>query len=427
MGPGALLLLLGALAALPGPAQASGAAAWSVQEAQAADSGQAGEATADPLTVYLVTAAPGEAVWERFGHNGIWIHDARTGEDVFWEWGLFSFSQTGFIPRLLRGTMLYAMGGRYLSSMLQVYQAQGRDVWAQELALTPEQEAELDRFVRANALPENRDYVYNYYLDNCSTRVRDALDAVLGGSIRARFEGVETGRSWRWHTRRLLRPDPLAELGIQILLGSPADAPIDAWQEMFLPMELRAHLATATVPDGSGGERPLVVRETLILDGERGPPPTEPANRFPLMVITGILVALWTAFLARAAARSTAWKRVLGAWLVTWEGLVGLAGLVMVLGWLFTDHVFWYWNQNILQTNPVLLAVPAMAIPLLRGREPGPRLRKLLWWVRAIALAALVFKLLPGFEQDNWGIIALVLPTHLMLARAFPLSAGDGS
>ena len=381
----------------------------------------------DPLTVYLVTAAPGEAVWERFGHNGIWIHDARTGEDVFWEWGLFSFSQTGFIPRLLRGTMLYSMGGRYLSSMMEIYRAQERDVWAQELALTPVQEAELNRFVRVNALPENRDYIYDYYRDNCSTRVRDALDVVLGGRIRSSFEGVPTGRSWRWHTRRLLRPDPMAELGIQILMGSPTDDSIDAWQEMFLPMQLRAHLSSLTVPDGSGGERPLVVRETVLLDGTLGPPPSEPANRFPLMVIVGILLALWTAFLARSAAGSPAWRRVLGGWLVAWEGLLGLVGLVMILGWLFTDHVFWYWNQNILQTNPILLAVPAMALPLLRGREPGPRLRSLLRWVRAIALGAVVLKLLPGFTQDNWGIIALVLPTHLMLARAFPLTDGDGS
>ena len=126
------------------------------------------EGASDPLSVYLVTAEPGEAVWERFGHNGIWIHDARTGQDIFWEWGLFSFSQTGFIPRLVRGTMLYSMGGRELSRALEVYRRQGRNVWAQELALTPEQAAALDRFVRNNARPENRQYVYNYYLDNLS-------------------------------------------------------------------------------------------------------------------------------------------------------------------------------------------------------------------------------------------------------------------
>ena len=121
----------------------------------------------DPLTVYLVTAEPGDAIWERFGHNGLWIQDAASGRDLFWEWGLFSFRQEGFMARLARGTMLYQMGGRELSDMLADYQSQGRRVWAQELALSPAQERALERLVWENVRPENREYTYDYYTDNC--------------------------------------------------------------------------------------------------------------------------------------------------------------------------------------------------------------------------------------------------------------------
>jgi hypothetical protein len=373
--------------------------------------------------VYLVTAAPGEAVWERFGHNGLWIHDARTGEDTFWEWGLFSFSQVGFIPRLARGTMLYAMGGTPLYRALSTYQAQGRDVWAQELALSPEQEEALNRFVRNNARPENRQYIYDYYRDNCSTRVRDALDLVLGGRLLETFGGQPTGRTWRWHTRRLLRPAPAADVGIQLVLGTPGDQEIDAWEEMFLPLQLRGHLASVTVPGEGGSERPLVVRERLLVEGSRGMTPQEPANRFPLAVVIGVVLGLWTGLLGRWAAASTLGKRALGLWIVAWGGLLGLLGLLLAASWLFTDHVFWRWNENLLQANPVLLAAPFLALPLLLGRDPSPRLRALFRWVRWVALGAAVLKLVPGiFIQENWGVIAALVPTHMMLARAFPLT-----
>ena len=68
----------------------------------------------DPLRVFLVTMGPGEEVWNRFGHNAIWIHDDRTGEDLVWNWGIFSFSQVGFVPRLIRGEMIQELSEDYV-------------------------------------------------------------------------------------------------------------------------------------------------------------------------------------------------------------------------------------------------------------------------------------------------------------------------
>lgn len=400
-----------------------GGSAAQVDQIEVAGPAAADARESDPLTVYLVTAAPGEAVWERFGHNGIWIHDERTGQDTFWEWGLFSFSQVGFIPRLARGTMLYSMGGKDLTRALSIYQAQRRDVWAQELALSPVQEAALYQFVRNNARPENRDYVYDYYRDNCSTRVRDALDLVLGGRLLETFRGQATGTTWRWHTRRLLSEAPAADIGIQTVLGSPGDEEIDAWQEMFLPLRLRAHLASVGIPSREGGERPLVVGERQLVRGTLPPPAQEPANRFPVAVVTGVALGLLTGFLGRWALRSATGRRALGVWVVVWGGVLGVVGTIIAASWVVTDHVFWRWNENVFHANPLLLAAPILAISLLRGQEPSPRLRTLFRWVRWVALAAVVLKFIPGiFVQENWEIIVLLAPTHLMLARIFPLS-----
>lgn len=381
-----------------------------------AAAGQPSAPEEDPLTVYLVTAEPGDAVWERFGHNGLWIADARTGQDIFWEWGLFSFSQEGFIPRLARGTMLYAMGGRYLEDMLAVYARQDRTVWAQELALTADQERALDAFVRTNALPENRDYIYDYYTDNCSTRVRDALDRVLGGQLRRAFQGVETPHTWRWHTQRLLRPMPWAEAGVQIVLGNPGDRTISAWEEMFLPMRLRASLAEVRVEGPDGMPRPLVVREEQLRTSSRPPVSEAPPVRWPWGALIGVFGAGLVLAAGRWAAGSRGGRALLGLVTVGWTALAGLLGTVLVVAWLFTDHDHWRWNENVLLLNPLLLGAAVLALPSLAGSLPGPRVERLVRGSAWIALAGLVLKLLPGFDQVNLDVVFAVLPVHLALA-----------
>lgn len=371
----------------------------------------------DPLRVHLVTMGPGVEVWNRFGHNAIWIHDDRTGEDLVWNWGLFTFDQVGFIPRLIRGEMLYSMGGFTLERTLAQYGAEGRDVWAQELALTPAQKADLDRFVRRNAQPANRDYLYDYYLDNCSTRVRDALDAVLGGAIERHFSGMETGTTWRWHTRRLLRPAPWAYAGVALVLGQPGDASISAYQEMFLPMRLRAHLAGLFVEQRDGSMRPLVVRETQLVEGRVGPPPEAPVRAWPRYLAVGLAVAAGIAVAAWAAGRGVTGRLVAALPVAAWSLGVGLAGAILVAAYL-TDHTFWYRNENVLQMSPLSLAVAVLALgAVVRPRLVGAAAR-VARWVAVLSTLGLAAKVLPWFDQGNAEILALAVPVNLAVAWA---------
>src|SRR4029079_6055147 len=138
----------------------------------------------DTVRVYLVTIGPGADVWEKFGHNMIWIHDprARAGDvDAGFNWGMFNFDN--FIINFLRKNMRYWMDAFRYQPMIEDYIASGRSAWVQELNLTDAQKDELLRRAEVNLLPENKFYDYDYYLDNCSTRVRDILDGVLGGEI----------------------------------------------------------------------------------------------------------------------------------------------------------------------------------------------------------------------------------------------------
>ncbi len=127
---------------------------------------------------------PGRSVYERYGHNAIWIRDLDTGTDLVYNYGTFDFTTPGFVTNFIKGRPRYWLGVSDLGETLRQYTHAERDVVAQELNLSPAQRSELATYLAYNALPENRVYTYDYFLDNCSTRVRDALDRVLQGALR---------------------------------------------------------------------------------------------------------------------------------------------------------------------------------------------------------------------------------------------------
>ncbi|MFL5577903.1 MAG: DUF4105 domain-containing protein, partial [Gemmatimonadaceae bacterium] len=428
---GALRLLAAAALALGAPAPgASGAAA--AQAAGGPPVVPAGVAPTPPpsvesasvadgerITVYLITFGQGDLVWERFGHNALWIRDRSRHSDVAYNWGMFDFNQPNFLGRFLTGDTKYWMEGEDPAAMIRNYAALNRTVSVQELALTPGQRAALRDFVDWNERPENSYYRYDYFRDNCSTRVRDALDRVLGGQLRAATGGVVTNGTFRSHTRRLVAGDFPVYTGIQIALGRPADRPISAWEEMFLPVKMRDRLRTVRVGDGAGGTVPLVKSESQLYAAERPAELESPPRSLPLYLALGGGAALLIAALAAAAGRGSRPARagvaVVGA---LWSLVAGVLGSAALLAWTATRHVFMYRNETLLQLEPLSLALVAL-LPLALWSGRGARAARLLAGVvAAAAVAGLLVKLLPVTPQRNGDVIALALPIHLALAWA---------
>ena len=354
-------------------------------------------------------------MWERFGHNALWVHDPRAGTDLAYNWGMFSFDQEGFLGRLLKGTMMYWMAPFPIDRMIDAYVAEDRSIFVQELALTTDQKLELQAALAQNALPENMYYRYDYYQDNCSTRVRDALDRVLDGSVRRALEGVPTGTSYRFHTRRLLQPMPMMYTGIQVVLSDKADREIDRWREAFLPIQLMEGVREVRVPDGLGGERSLVMSEREVYHSTGLAEATSVPSHLRWYLVPGLALALLLFLLAHPAA----WARVPMVALITlWSVVAGVAGVVLLGSWIFTDHVFWYPNANLLQLNPLSLAVGALALPVLVRPGPGRRLFLLAAVVAGLSVLGLVLKFVNVLDQQNGEILALTLPANLAVLGA---------
>ncbi len=372
--------MLWALAAVAGPRAGTAqdgardrgplpAAAVEAARAAAGDS-----AAGASLKVVVLTVGQGGAVWEMFGHNLLWIRDTVSGDEAAWNWGMFSFNEPGFLQRFLLGDTRYWMQGDDVASTLAYYASVGREVVAQELALSAGQRAALQAFVRANAREDARYYRYDYFLDNCSTRLRDALDFVLDGALAAGPGVASTPHTYRSETLRLVGSDAWLTLGIDFALGVPADRPLSVWETAFVPMRLRDALATMTVDDGHGGRVPLVTRTATVVPASRAEAlPRFPASQLPWRVVgLGVAVVLVGFVLGRRPSahgpRLALGNRLFAAAVHGTMGVIALAALGM---WLFTRHAFWAWNPHLVVVTP-LSAVVAVVI-LARGARPVPR------------------------------------------------------
>ncbi len=361
------------------------------------------------LRVWLVTMGPGPAVWERFGHNAIRVLDTRTGRDVSYNWGIFDFRQADFIPRFLRGEMLYMMAAFSTGPMIEAYSRSGREVVFQELDLSASEKSELLELAELNALPENREYRYDYFVDNCSTRVRDLLDRVTGGVLSQRFRR-EPGTSYRWHTRRLTRVDVPLFTGMDLLLGPPGDEPIAVWEEMFVPMVLRDALRAVSRPGSDGVARPLVLSEDVVLTARDNVEPQAPPHWLVFYLLLGIAMGGVLAWAGKRVARGR--SRLAASVLVTggaiWSLLGGIAGVLLVAV-LFTEHWAMRWNTNLFPFNPLHLALVAL-VPLSvlgRARRGAERVGRVALW---ITLVGAVVSMLP--VQQNGIFVAWALPTQ---------------
>lgn len=372
------------------------------------------------LTVSVVTMGPGTLVWERFGHNAIRVTDARTGSDITYNYGMFSFEQENFLLRFIQGRMLYWMAGHDAEREMAHYVEANRSVWVQELNLSPEQKVAMRDFLEWNAQDENKFYRYDYYLDNCSTRVRDALDLILGGVIRAATGESPANATFRSHTRRLTENDVLVYTGLQLGLGSPTDRPITEWEEMFLPLALREHLRTVSIPTAGGGTRPLVKSERTIYESTAPAPPASPPTWWPFFLGAGLLIGSALVLMGSRLHESVAARfgfAVIGG---IWSLVAGIAGLLLAGLWGLTDHAAAYANYNLLQLSPLSLplAVLLPRLALRSGRPVGLLTLFLAVVVAALAIFGLGIRLAPGVSQANAEIMAFALPVQVAIGIA---------
>ncbi len=365
--------------------------------------------------ISLLTIGPGAIFFERFGHNAIVVRDPASGEAVAYNYGMFDFEQTDFLLNFVRGRMLYRIAADALGDDLALYRDEGRSIIEQALNLSPAQAVELATFLEWNARPENAQYRYDYFEANCSTRVRDALDHALGGALRAQSEGRARGYTYRLDALRLMAPEPMLMLGIDLGLGPYADERIDFWQESFVPATLRSVVGQTRIPSANGHTAPLATQGNVLAKGRIEEPPALPPDlRWPFLIIGAAVggLLLWLQHPHRALARVP-----LAVCVTVFELFCGLGGVMLLFLWFGTEHHAAWRNENLLLLNPLcLLLIPAWIGAARAHWSVRTSTRWIAWLVVACAGFALFSKILPWFVQANLAWILLFAPIHLALA-----------
>lgn len=369
-------------------------------------------ATAAPR-IGVITMQPGEVFFERFGHNAIVVDDPSLPEPLSYNFGFFDLEEPGFVGDFIRGEMHYRLAVLPLADDLAYYRDVGRGATIQWLDLEPARATTLAAALAENARPENARYRYDYFTDNCSTRVRDALDEALDGALRRQLQGRSRGNTYRGDSVRLASPAPWLWLGFDLGLGPAADRPNSLWQDAFVPMRLADALRQARNAQG----RPLVAAETKVLPHRLPPEPAESARPWWPWLLAGLAIAGALSWLGTRDPRRLALFA-----LPFWSACVLVGGLMLFI-WCCTAHRFGWANQNLLLFNPLALLLLPGAWRILRGRAPGRLFGWMLAAVAAGAVLALFLHWLPVLPQRNVHWIALLLPVHTGLLLALSRTA----
>ncbi|MDR1899646.1 MAG: DUF4105 domain-containing protein [Treponema sp.] len=388
----------------------------------------------DHLTLKIAVMGPGDQLYFWWGHIALVIDDETTGQSRFYDYGIFSFEKQNFFLNFALGRLIYSTGVSPAELNYRNYIWTNRDITVYTLDIPPAKREEVRIFAETNVLPENRDYFYHHFKDNCATRIRDIIDLAVDGQFRAAY-GEAPGRfTLRQHVRRHTWFSPFMDWILNFWMGQDIDVPVTVWQEMFLPAEIGGRIDGFRYTDGAGTERSLVSSvEVLNRAVDRPAVLAAPPSPWSGGPAPGILLAVLSLALVLLRKKKPRPGRVL---LGLYQAALGLffggAGLVLFFMAFFTDHDYTFHNANLLFVNPLLLAALPLGIRYAAGGDPKKqffrdRMLKSLWtYVFLAGILTMIIKLFPGFYQQNQPTQALVLPFALVLGLAGRFSMVSG-
>jgi len=296
------------------------------------------------LSVYsevsIITIGPGDALFEVFGHNAIRIKDPVLRFDIIYNYGEFDFHQPGFYSNFTKGRLLYWVGKRRFQYFLESYRRQKRWMKEQVLDLTQQEKQAFFLFLERNTLPENAKYLYDPYLDNCSSKLRDITKEILGDKVK--FNDPYSGEDYSF---RELMNDELpwntwGSLGINIALGNKLDKPRTHEEYMYLPDYIYLIFSDAQKSEANNTKQ-LIKKENVLLNFEEKKVSIPWYNPFAIFSLILFLIVYITLKDQKKTKRSNSIDFLL--FFVT-----GSVGILIWFLWFFTNHSMTPNNLNFL-------------------------------------------------------------------------------
>ena len=310
----------------------------------------------DKAQISLLTCAEGEDIYSLFGHSAIRVNDPVNNIDNCYNWGMFEFDedQVEFATKFTKGRLKYYMDEQDFEYFMMEYEYFQRTVKEQVLNLTHDQKIDLWKALKENYLPENRVYKYDFFFDNCATRIRDLLQNIIGDKLALKAHPNENAYSLRELLNKTVSHMPWLGFGMDLALGSKVDIKADNNKMMFLPKYMYEIYTDSEVLI-NGKAQPLVLGERTLINGINHEAESSfwssPNFLFwSLFFISIVLTITKIRFLTKF-----------------WDGLLllifGVLGFVILFLWFGTDHATMRPNFNVLWANPLYLffIIPLMS------------------------------------------------------------------
>ena len=290
--------------------------------------------------ISLLTYDEGQELYAIFGHSAIRVIDHLKGTDQVYNYGTFDFGSSNFYFDFLKGILTYRLSKQPTNYVINKNLKENRRIVDCEFILSQEQLNKLAEILEINYLPQNREYFYDFFYDNCATRILNVLVSVHN------FENSKTyptysKKSFRKHIMHYLTDKPWTRIGINILLGLSADKVATPIQTVFLPNLLLTFLAE--------NKDILSQNKEILVPGERYIKDDKKGASIILFVIcfATALVSIWERLNYRNIRIITH--------LIFWPAI--LIGILIMILWGFSDLKIYSNNMNLLWANPMLLLV----------------------------------------------------------------------
>jgi hypothetical protein len=352
--------------------------------------------------VSLLTVDPGTELYSSFGHSAIRLREiGPDGRDLVFNFGTFDFDTPNFYGKFAMGKLNYMLSVVPYDRFIIEYDYYKRGLREQVLDLNQEQKDFLLQHLDAQYAPERRFYKYDFFYNNCATKIRDAFDIAMGEQL-VWSDSVAEEKTFRNLIDEFVLPLPWADFGIDLALGAVIDRPATELEKQFLPTYMEQAFANATILE-NGVSRPLVKQSRVLLEY-----PKEEAQQSLLnpTVIFWFLVVLFAALTLYGFKKGKLMKGLD----VALFGSVGILGLVVAFLWFFTDHSATAWNWNILWAFPGHLVL----VWGLVARPNATWISSYLLFVMGATVMTLLFWIF-GMQSFSPALIPILL---LLLLRA---------
>ncbi len=352
--------------------------------------------------VSLLTADPGTELYSSFGHSAIRLREiGPDGRDLVFNFGTFDFDTPNFYGKFATGKLNYMLSIVPYDRFIIEYDYYKRGLREQVLDLNQEQKDFLLQHLDAQYAPERRFYKYDFFYNNCATKIRDAFDIAIGDQL-VWSDSVAEEKTFRNLIDEFVLPLPWADFGIDLALGAVIDRPATELEKQFLPTYMEQAFANATIVE-NGVSRPLVKQSRVLLEY-----PKEEAQQSLL----NPLVIFWLLTLVFAALTFYGFKKgkMMKGLDVALFGTIGILGLVVAFLWFFTDHSATAWNWNILWAFPGHLVL----VWGLVARPNATWISSYLLFVMGATVMTLLFWMF-GMQSFSPALIPILL---LILLRA---------